>query len=244
LLSDIIYTKCNNIFTVGGLKLKNEFKLPKGMVQQIAEHIGSRIIHLELKPGERIFEVKLAAEMGVSRPPLREALRMLEASGLVEYTPRYGAKVSEMSEETILATAEVLKEIFSFGIRMGFQMSTAEDYEALKTAVESLREYAEIEDISGYLNATKIFAKLACRSTKNILLERIVLFFWPVTSRFQYISRISDKNGLKENVKYFERTLDYYQEGNPEMAGKTMADLIENELKNVIKYTREKGYIK
>lgn len=224
--------------------MSSEFKIPKGMVQQIAEHLGSRIIHMELKPGERIFEVKIATEMGVSRPPLREALRVLETSGLVEYTPRHGAKVSEISEETILATAEVLKEFFSFATLKGFQNATLEDYEALKAATQSLKEYAETEDISGYLNATKQFASIACRATKNILLERIVLFLWPLTGRYQYISRISDKNGLKDNVKYFERTLDYYQEGNPEMAAKTMADLIENELKNVIKYTREKSYIK
>ncbi len=221
--------------------MSSEFKIPKGMVQQIAEHLGSRIIHMELKPGERIFEVKIASEMGVSRPPLREALRVLETCGLVEYTPRHGAKVSEISEETILATAEVLKEFLSFATLKGVQNATLEDYEALKAATQSLKEYAEIEDISGYLNATKQFASFACRATKNILLERIVLFLWPLTSRYQYISRISDKNGLKENVKYFERTLDYYQEGNPEMAAKTMSDLIENELKNVIKYTREKS---
>ena len=220
--------------------MSSEFKIPKGMVQQVADHLGSRIIHMELKPGERILEAKLAAEMGVSRPPLREALRMLEMSGLVEYTPRYGAKVSELSEEAILGTVEVLKEVLSFLILKGVQTATTEDYERLKDATQALKEYAETEDISGYLNATTQFAGSACQATKNILLERIVLLLWPTTSRLQYISRISDKNGLKENVKYFECTLNYFKDGNADMAGKTMRQLIENEAKNVLKYMYEK----
>jgi hypothetical protein len=61
---------------------------------------------------------------------------------------------------------------------------------------------------------------------------------WPATSRLQYISRISDKNGLKENVKYFECTLNYFKDGNADMAGKTMRQLIENEAKNILKYMR------
>ena len=223
--------------------MDNEFKLSKGMVQQVAEYLGSRIIHMELKPGERLIEAKLAAEMGVSRPPLREALRMLEMSGLVEYTPRYGAKVSELSEEAILGTVEVLKEVLSFLILKGVQTATTEDYERLKDATQALKEYAETEDISGYLNATTQFASSACQATKNVLLERIVLLLWPLTSRLQYISRISDKNGLKENVKYFERTLDYFMEGNGDMASKTMRQLIENEAKNVLKYMRQKCYM-
>jgi len=223
--------------------LTSEFKLPKGIVQHVAEHIGSRIIHMELKPGERLLEAKLAAEMGVSRPPLREALRLLEMSGLVEYTPRYGAKVSELPEESILGTVEVLKEILSFLILKGVQTATTEDYERLKTATQSLKEYAETEDISGYLNATTQFTSSGCKAAKISLLERVVLLVWPLTSRLQYIARIYDKNGLKENVKYFEHTLDYLEEGNGDMASKTIRELIENESKNVIKYMHEKGFL-
>jgi len=229
---------------VGGITLTSEFKPLKEMVQQIAEHIGSRIIHMELKPGERLLEAKLAAEMGVSRSPLREALRLLEMSGLVEYTPRYGAKVSQLSEEAIVGTVEVLKEVLSFLILKGVQTATTEDYEALRVATQSLKEYAGTENISGYINATTQFASSACQATKNILLERIVLLLWPLTSRLQYISRVYDKNGLKENVKYFERTLDYFKEGNADMASKTMWELVENESKNVLKYMYEKVYLK
>lgn len=75
-------------------------------------------------------------------------------------------------------------------------------------------------------------------------MEKVVLFLWPLTSRLQYASRISQKKGLKKNVNYFERALDYYKKGNAAMAAKLMQDLVENEAKNAIKYVREKGYNK
>jgi DNA-binding GntR family transcriptional regulator len=131
-----------------------EFKASKGLTEQIAEYLGSRIIHMELKPGERLFEAKLAGEMGVSRAPVREALRMLEMSGLVEFMPRRGVRVSELSEKTVLAITDVLKEVLGLVALRGVENGTMEDYEILKTIGKSLSEYAEIEDISGYLNAT------------------------------------------------------------------------------------------
>ena len=221
-----------------------EFKASKGLTEQIAEYLGSRIIHMELKPGERLFEAKLAGEMGVSRAPVREALRMLEMSGLVEFMPRRGVRVSELSEKTVLAITDVLKEVLGLVALRGVENGTMEDYEKLRTIGKSLSEYAEIEDISGYLNATLQFAHSACRATKNLLLERVVLFLWPLVSRLQYISRISQKNGLKKNVDYFERALNYYRKGKADMAAKVIHDLMENESKNAIKYLREKGYAK
>ncbi|KQC11381.1 MAG: hypothetical protein APR62_09990 [Smithella sp. SDB] len=221
-----------------------EFKASKGLAQQIAEHLKSRIIHMDLKPGERLFEAKLAAEMNVSRPPLREALRILETNGLLEFMPRRGVRVTEMTEKSIYGLNEVLKEIFGLVALKGVENGTVEDYEKLKSIEQILKECADAEDITGYLNATAQFTFSACRATRNASLEKVAHFLWPLTSRLQYASRISQKKGLKKNVKYFERSLDYYKKGNASMAAKIMQDLLENEAKNAIKYMLEKGYNK
>ena len=65
------------------------------------------IISGELKPGERLMEVKLAEKMGVSRTPVREAIRKLELDGLVEMLPRKGAHVAELSVKNIMDVLEV-----------------------------------------------------------------------------------------------------------------------------------------
>ncbi|WP_180059801.1 GntR family transcriptional regulator [Acinetobacter sp. YH12128] len=65
--------------------------------EQIAKHIGEQIIRGELVEGERIQELRIAAELGVSRGSVREALLILERTQLIEIYPRRGALVSEMS---------------------------------------------------------------------------------------------------------------------------------------------------
>ncbi|UUS58257.1 MULTISPECIES: GntR family transcriptional regulator [unclassified Acinetobacter] len=65
--------------------------------EQIAKHIGEQIIRGELVEGERIQELRIAAELDVSRGSVREALLILERTQLIEIYPRRGALVSEMS---------------------------------------------------------------------------------------------------------------------------------------------------
>ena len=62
-----------------------------------------------LKPGERLLENQLAEELGVSRTPIREALRMLEIENLVDLIPRKGAQVRKMSEKDIKDVLEIRK---------------------------------------------------------------------------------------------------------------------------------------
>lgn len=75
------------------------------------------IISGELKPGERLMEVKLAEKMGVSRTPVREAIRKLELEGLVNMLPRKGAHVAELSAKDIMDVLEVR----AYSRRNGYQ---------------------------------------------------------------------------------------------------------------------------
>ena len=72
------------------------------------------ILKGELKPGERLMELQLAAKLGVSRTPIREAIRMLEQEGLAVTIPRKGAEVAKMTEkdmEDVLQIREALEEL-------------------------------------------------------------------------------------------------------------------------------------
>ena len=65
------------------------------------------IMQGDLKPGERLMEIKLANRLGVSRTPIREAIRMLELEGLVTMVPRKGAQVAESADRAGGAGCEV-----------------------------------------------------------------------------------------------------------------------------------------
>ena len=68
------------------------------------------ILRGELKPGERLMEIALSQRLGVSRTPVREAIRMLEQEGLVIMIPRKGAQVAEISEKDVKEFEEAMKE--------------------------------------------------------------------------------------------------------------------------------------
>ena len=73
----------------------------------VNEQIRGRILDGKLKPGERLVEDRLSAELGVSRVPVREALRMLSTEGLVRIEPNRGASVVEITQELVTELVEV-----------------------------------------------------------------------------------------------------------------------------------------
>lgn len=74
---------------------------PRALYEQVAEQLRQRIFQRELEPGSWIDELKIAEEFGISRTPLREALKVLAAEGLVTMKVRRGAYVTEMSEKDL-----------------------------------------------------------------------------------------------------------------------------------------------
>jgi DNA-binding GntR family transcriptional regulator len=74
---------------------------PRALYQEVAELLRQRIFKRELEPGSWIDEMKLAEEYGISRTPLREALKVLAAEGLVTMKVRRGAYVTEVSEKDL-----------------------------------------------------------------------------------------------------------------------------------------------
>ena len=74
---------------------------PRALYEEVAEQLRQRIFRRELEPGSWIDELKIAEEFGISRTPLREALKVLAAEGLVTMKMRRGAYVTEMSEKDL-----------------------------------------------------------------------------------------------------------------------------------------------
>lgn len=74
---------------------------PKALYQEVAERLRQRIYNRELAPGSWIDELKIAEDYGISRTPLREALKVLAAEGLVTMKVRRGAYVTEVSEKDL-----------------------------------------------------------------------------------------------------------------------------------------------
>ncbi len=81
---------------------------PRALYQEVAERLRQQIFGRELEPGSWIDELKLCAELGISRTPMREALKVLAVEGLVTMKLRRGAYVTEMSERDVREAYQLL----------------------------------------------------------------------------------------------------------------------------------------
>lgn len=133
---------------------------------EVRERLRQRILARELSPGERIDETALVSEFGISRTPLREALKVLQAEGLVHLIPRRGAFVAELTEydlddiyatvalleaeaagkAAVLATTPDIEEITRLHERMELA-AAAGDYELYRSENRALHEY--VQNVAG-----------------------------------------------------------------------------------------------
>ncbi|MBE7941147.1 MULTISPECIES: GntR family transcriptional regulator [Ramlibacter] len=91
---------------------------PRALYEEVAEQLRQRIFRRELEPGSWIDEVKIAQEFGISRTPLREALKVLAAEGLVTMKVRRGAYVTEVSESDLADVYHLLALLESDAARV------------------------------------------------------------------------------------------------------------------------------
>lgn len=98
------------------------------------------ILKGELAPGERLMEIQLAERLGVSRTPIREAIRKLELEGLVLMIPRKGAEVAKISEKSLRDVLEVRRSMEELAIELACQRMTEEGIQKL---VEAQRAFAQ-----------------------------------------------------------------------------------------------------
>jgi DNA-binding GntR family transcriptional regulator len=111
---------------------------PRALYEEVAELLRQRIFRRELEPGAWIDEVKLAQEYGISRTPLREALKVLAAEGLVTMKVRRGAYVTEVSERDLAEVYHLLSLLESDAAAVVAERATAAELKALGKLHEQL----------------------------------------------------------------------------------------------------------
>ncbi|MGK5740373.1 GntR family transcriptional regulator [Micromonospora sp. URMC 103] len=114
---------------------------------QVLAALRTAIIDGDYLPGERLTEDRLAQDFGVSRNPVREALRVAEAEGFVVILPRRGAVVASPSSGTIADMFAVRERLEALAARLAAERATAADVAALRTLLEQGREATERRDL-------------------------------------------------------------------------------------------------
>ena len=129
------------------------------------------IMQGDLKPGERLMEIKLANRLGVSRTPIREAIRMLELEGLVTMVPRKGAQVAEITEKDLKDVLEVRIGLEELAVKFVCQRIDGRQLEDLQKAARSFEAAVRSEDLTRIAEADVNFHDMIYKATGN---ERLV----------------------------------------------------------------------
>ncbi len=102
------------------------------------------ILRGELKPGERLMEIQLANKLGVSRNPIREAIRKLELEGLVLMIPRKGAEVAEITEKNLRDVLEVRCALEELAVQLACDRMDEEGVRELRAAAETFDLFSTV----------------------------------------------------------------------------------------------------
>jgi len=128
---------------------------PRALYEQVAEKLRLRIFEHELAPGDWIDELKIAEEYGISRTPLREALKVLAAEGLVTMKVRRGAYVTEVSSKDIADVYHLLSLLESDAVQVVAESGSDEELAALQQTHEELK--AQTRDADRFFELNESF---------------------------------------------------------------------------------------
>ncbi|MCB1866475.1 MAG: GntR family transcriptional regulator [Chromatiales bacterium] len=139
----------------------------------VADRVRELIYRAELKPGDWIDEPVLCAQLGISRTPLREALKVLHAENLVELVPRRGCRVNALDDEALLELFPVMASLEALCARFATQKLRPAELKRLERIHARLEEFAEAQDVDRYYEANREFHRAIQDLAANRWLHRI-----------------------------------------------------------------------
>ena len=141
-----------------------------------------------LKPGERLMEIPLAEELGVSRTPIREAIRKLEQEGFVVMIPRRGTYVADISLKDISQVFEIRSALEELAAALAAERITDEEIEALERMLVEIGNYIETKDMDKIVETDVAFHEVLYKASRNERLVEIIHNLREQTLRFRTVS--------------------------------------------------------
>ncbi|EKU49216.1 GntR family transcriptional regulator [Brevibacterium casei] len=146
---------------------------PRSETVRVTEILRDEIIDGVRAPGSRLVERNLASELGVSRVPVREALKQLASEGLVAHRPNTWATVREFSPSDVADLAEVRQAFDLLAFELAAQRHTREGLASLEATMEAGRRQAEAGDAVGAHRSAAAFHSIVTELSGNRLLVEV-----------------------------------------------------------------------
>ena len=200
------------------------------------------ILKGDLLPGERLMEIQLANKLGVSRTPIREAIRKLELEGLVIMIPRKGAIVAEITEKDLRDVLEVRTSLEVLAIELACVRITEEGLLELEEALNDFEKALSGKDVVLIAEKDVIFHDVVFNATNN---ERLIQTLNNLREqmyryRLEFLKDFSHHERLRLEHQEIFATI---KERNKERASKLIIEHINNQEIHVIKKIKEEKRI-
>ncbi len=203
----------------------------------VFETLRDAIIQGRLKPGERLMEIQLAEEMGVSRTPVREAMRKLELEGLIVMVPRKGAYVAGISVKDIVDVFEVRAALESLAAGLAAERITEQELEELERALVQISE-ASGGNLDAVVQKDTNFHEIIYRASRNQRLMQIITHLQEQIQRFRTTS-LSRPGRTKTAIEEHRKIVEAISERNVELAQALAREHIESAEQSLLSALQE-----
>ncbi|PID44167.1 MAG: GntR family transcriptional regulator [Proteobacteria bacterium] len=186
-----------------------KFKAPESLSEQIAQHLGKKIIQGQLKPGQRIQELTVARELNVSRGSVREALLILERRHLIHIAPRRGAIVEELSPHLVVSLYDMYIHLLVMLTVKTALIRTPRQLETLMKHVRKMNQLSrgELTDLDQLMDDGFDLLDGCLEIVNNPYLEETLENIKPALSRTCFVVLSREKNIANHTVQFYNDLL-------------------------------------
>ena len=204
----------------------------KPLREMVYEELKMQILKGSIIPGTRMMEVELAEEMGVSRTPIREAIRKLEKEGLVTIEPRRGAYASMISTEDMVEILEVRQDLEGLAAYFAADRMTDAQMAELREESERYNDAVKRGNMEDMIKHDTRYHHIIVESCRNKILVQMIEQLQELVLRFRYI--YYDNFRRAENMpEEHEAIIAAIAEGNADKA-RAAADIHIERLKELV----------
>ena len=154
--------------------------------ERVYQLVQRAIISGELHPGQRVRDLDLAAQLGVSRTPVREALQRLEDEGLVETLPGASTRIVPLDTQAAREAFPVVAVLHALATRLAVETLTEQDFTSLRQANKSLVAALEAGDVTRAMQSDDLFHDVFVRASANSEIRLALDRLMPKVRRLEY----------------------------------------------------------
>lgn len=165
-------------------------------------HIRNKIAYGELRPDDRIRQEIVAGDLNLSIVPVREALKMLEAEGLVAYRPHHGYQVARLNLKEFAEVNSIRDLLEGEAIARAIPRLTEEDFQKLYEAVQDCKTSAASDDIVALCDANHRFHFTLFEASDMPRLTNFIRMLWQITDPYRFLYYADPVNRQKINDEH------------------------------------------